>query len=52
MTEGHASVFSTPALQAKLQQICKGIREAFLLEGSTAPLPWEQYLFTSLAPNA
>jgi hypothetical protein len=51
MTEGHASVLSTPALQAKLYQICSGIREAFLLEGSAAPLPWEQYLSTSLVPT-
>jgi hypothetical protein len=43
MLEGQSQRFSAPHLQAKLRQICIGIRKAFSLE-SSVPYPWEQYL--------
>lgn len=44
MTEGHEALFRSPNLQAKLKQLCTGIREAFELEDHPERLPWEQYL--------
>lgn len=44
MTSGHEDLFTSVNLQAKLRQMCSGIREAFGLERSTEALPWEQYL--------
>lgn len=45
MTAGHEELFRSPNLQAKLKQLCTGIREAFGLERSTEAFLWEQYLF-------
>ena len=39
-------LFSPPAMQAKLRQLCIGIREAFSLTAEA--YPWEQYLDTPL----
>ena len=44
MTAGHEELFSSPNLQAKLRQLCTGIREAFGLKKYQQILPWEQYL--------
>lgn len=44
MTAGHEDLFTSVNLQAKLRQMCSGIREAFGLEHSTEVFPWEQYL--------
>lgn len=44
MTEGHEELFRSPNLQAKLKQLCTGIREAFGLEDYEGTLLWEQYL--------
>lgn len=44
MTAGHEDLFASVNLQAKLRQMCSGIREAFGLEHSTEVFPWEQYL--------
>lgn len=44
MLEGNQQLFKAPALQAKLQAICDGIREAYDLENSEDTFPWEQYL--------
>ncbi len=51
MTEGHAQLFQSSILQRKLLTICTAIREAFDLEAYPEPLPWEQYLLTSLVPE-
>lgn len=48
MTDSHADRFLSPYLQAKLRQLCIGIREAFGLESTSEPLLWEQYLQTPL----
>lgn len=44
MTAGHEDLFRSPNLQAKLKQLCTGIREAFGLEDYEGSLLWEQYL--------
>lgn len=44
MMPGQEAVFRSEHLQAKLELMCRGIREAFDLENHPAPLPWEQYL--------
>jgi hypothetical protein len=44
MTPGHEELFRSPNLQAKLRQLCTGIREGFGLKTVREPLPWEQYL--------
>ncbi len=49
MTEGNAHYFQSPCMQAKLMQLCKGIREAFRLKKHTEEFLWEQYLHTPLA---
>lgn len=48
MTDGHTARFASPNLQAKLRQLCTGIREGFGLEKFQNKLPWEQYLQTPL----
>ena len=52
MTAGNAERFESPYLQAKLQLLCTGIREAFRLENTTETLLWEQYLRSSPVPTA
>lgn len=49
MLDGNAEMFKAPAMQAKLNQICIGIREACDLEESEKTYFWEQYLETPLA---
>ena len=44
MLEGMEDLFQFPALQAKLQAVCAGLREAYSLKTHPDPLPWEQYL--------
>lgn len=44
MMDGNRELFKVPALQAKLQKICEGIREAYGLEKASENFPWEQYL--------
>lgn len=43
-TPGNAECFASPILQAKLERICTGIRQAFGLKEDTGPFLWEQYL--------
>ena len=50
MTPGNAARFRSVYMQAKLRQLCLGIREAFALEKAAAVFPWEQYLDMPLAP--
>lgn len=44
MAAGNKGYFTSDTMQAKLRQLCLGIREAFDLEDSTESYPWEQYL--------
>lgn len=44
MTDGNAGLFAAPIMQAKLKQLCLGIREAYDWEKEEIDLPWEQYL--------
>ena len=44
MTPGHEDLFRSPHLQAKLKQLCHGLRQAFDLEEHEGELLWEQYL--------
>lgn len=43
-TPGHAQLFQSPQMQAKLLKLCQGIREAYGLEKSGETFLWEQYL--------
>lgn len=49
MTPGNEDYFQSKVMQAKLKQICLGLREAFCLEKSSESFLWEQYLKESLA---
>ena len=49
MLPENAEMFESPVMQAKLQRICLGIREAYNLQKSDKTYLWEQYLTTSLA---
>lgn len=49
LMDGNEAVFQSETLQAKLRQICKGIREAFEWKRDERVFPWEQYLNESLA---
>ena len=49
MTPGNESYFRSEVMQAKLMQICIGLREAFGLKKSGETFLWEQYLKESLA---
>lgn len=49
MMPGNEDYFSSEVMQAKLKQLCMGIREAFGWKKSEAVYPWEQYLQESLA---
>ena len=44
MESGNEQLFASPFLQAKLQRLCQGIREAFEWQETEMELPWEQYL--------
>lgn len=44
MLEGRQELFQSDPLQAKLRQICIGIRKAFDLENVPTSFRWEQYL--------
>lgn len=43
-TSGNEEDFVSPILQAKMQRICTGIRQAFDLEDAPERFLWEQYL--------
>lgn len=45
----NGEMFQSPILQAKLLQLCMGIREAYGLEKKTDTYIWEQYLQTPIA---
>lgn len=49
MLPDQAHLFETAAMQAKLRQLCLGIRAAFDLELYPGILPWEQYLSETLS---
>lgn len=49
MTPGNEDYFQSKVMQAKLKQICVGLREAFGLKKSPETFLWEQYLKESLA---
>ncbi len=49
MTEGNTEVFASVTMQAKLKLLCEGIRDAYRLTRYQEALPWEQYLYESLA---
>ena len=49
MLPGREALFASPILQAKLNAICLGIREAYGLKKSPETYLWEQYLEDSLA---
>lgn len=49
MISGNEHYFQSDVMQAKLMQICLGIREAFGLKKSPETFLWEQYLQESLA---
>lgn len=49
MTPGNEHYFQSEVMQAKLMQICIGLREAFGLKKSPDTFLWEQYLKESLA---
>lgn len=48
MQADNAAVFESETMQAKLELLCRGIRDAWRLEKSTETFPWEQYLKKSL----
>lgn len=49
MKADNAQMFQSPAMQAKLLLLCRGIRDAWRLERKTDVYPWEQYLTESIA---
>lgn len=49
MGSDNAYLFQSDTMQAKLRQLCIGIREAFGWKKSPEVFPWEQYLEESLA---
>lgn len=49
MMAGNSGHFTSGTMQAKLHQLCVGIRQAFDWEKSEIIFPWEQYLTESLA---
>ena len=49
MLPDNAEMFRSPVMQAKLLQLCRGIREGYNLEKSPDTYLWEQYLQVSLA---
>ena len=51
MMADNAERFAGTTMQAKLELLCRGIREAYELEKSPEAYPWEQYLAESLVYN-
>lgn len=51
LLQGKEELFRSEYMQRKLAALCQGIREAYGLTKVSEPLPWEQYLVTSLVPN-
>ena len=49
MLADNGEMFQSDTMQAKLKQVCLGIREACDLQKSEKTYLWEQYLKTSLA---
>lgn len=49
MLSGNEDLFQSQPMQAKLQKLCEGIREAYGLRKSEETFLWEQYLEKSLA---
>ena len=49
MQEGYEDYFVSDTMQAKLRQLCLGIREAFGWKKYEGTFVWEQYLRESLA---
>ena len=49
MLPENSDMFRSPVMQAKLLQLCRGIREGYNLEKSPDTYLWEQYLQVSLA---
>jgi len=49
VTAGNAEMFASSAMQAKLRQLCLGIRDAWRWEEKKDIYPWEQYLTEPLA---
>ncbi len=47
--EGNKELFQSPAMQKKLQMLCKAIRDAWRLERKTETYLWEQYLDEPIA---
>ena len=47
----NAQTFQAPAMQAKLKQLCIGIRDAWNWDDKKDTYPWEQYLTTPIAPQ-
>lgn len=49
MQPDNGDMFKSETMQAKLLQLCKAIRDAWLLEQKTETYLWEQYLAESIA---
>ena len=49
MLDETAAHFHPSQMQDKLRQLCKGIREAYGIEGNGVEYRWEQHLYKSLA---
>lgn len=49
MAPGSEALFASPVLQAKLETLCRGIRQAYGLKKSPEEFPWEQYLSKPMA---
>lgn len=47
----NAEMFQSATMQAKLRQLCLGIRDAWRWENKKEIYPWEQYLTEPLAPQ-
>lgn len=51
MRGDNAKMFQSPVMQAKLNQLCVGIRDAWNWDEKKDTYPWEQYLTTPIAPQ-
>lgn len=51
MLQDNQEMFAGAVMQAKLFQLCSGIREAYGIEDNTQVYPWEQYLNTPMEPK-
>ncbi len=50
MTPGHEEYFTSETMQAKLEMICRAIRDAYDWKEDPRQFPWEQYLAEPLTP--